>query len=145
MFKHTTLIGITLIFICIAANANAEAYKWIGTAGNTIYSQTPPPLGTPYEIVDSESVVSSSSSQPSTRELEYHLNSSRESRAEKQRLAESKQIQKENCNQAKSNLTALTGRGQVSIKEGDLYRKLNEKERQERIQSAKNSIDEFCK
>ena len=46
--------------------------------------------------------------------------------------------------QAKNNLTSLTSHGQVTIKEGELYRKLTEEERQERIQTANANIEEYC-
>ncbi len=61
-----------------------------------------------------------------------------------QQLTESNQIKQENCTQAKTNLTSLTSRGQVTLKEGDLYRKLTEEERQDRIKTANQSIEEFC-
>jgi hypothetical protein len=39
----------------------------------------------------------------------------------------------------------LQSHGQISIKEGDTYRKLTEVERQVRISEAQGHIDEFCK
>ena len=39
---------------------------------------------------------------------------------------------------------SFTSRGQVTIKEGELYRKLTEEERQDRIKPANQSIEEFC-
>lgn len=148
MWKSGTIVGIALASIFIASNANAQAYKWISPTGNTIYSQTPPPIGTPFELVDDESIAASNYGVSSTKKLNKNLDASREARekkkTEQQQLAESNQIKQENCAQAKTNLTSLTSRGQVTIKEGDLYRKLTEEERQERIKSANQSIEEFC-
>jgi hypothetical protein len=149
MWKSGTIVGIALASIFIATNANAEAYKWISPTGNTIYSQTPPPMGTPYELVNDASIASSNYGVSSTKDLRKNLDTSREAREKKkneqQQLAESNQIKQENCAQAKTNLTSLTSRGQVTIKEGELYRKLTEEERQDRIKTANQSIEEFCK
>lgn len=149
MWKSGIIVGAALASIFIATNANAQAYKWISQTGNTIYSQTPPPMGTPYELVDDASIASSNYGVSSTKDLSKNLDSSRETREKKkneqQQLAESNQIKQENCAQAKTNHTSLTSRGQVTIKEGELYRKLSEEERQDRIKAANQSIEEFCK
>lgn len=151
MLKIATQIGVTLIFVCLATSAQAEAYKWTDPTGNIIYSQTPPPIGTPFEVVEDTNLASTSTSknqQGNSGSLQESLDSNREKReekiSEKQRLAESEQIKKQNCSQAKKNLSALTSRGQVTIKEGELYRKLSEEERQERIKDAQSGVEEFC-
>tara|TARA_R110002074_G_scaffold346505_1_gene516878 strand:+ start:501 stop:950 length:450 start_codon:yes stop_codon:yes gene_type:complete len=148
MLKSGLICGIALAAAIITFNASAEAYKWTSPAGDTIYSQTPPPIGTPYELVDDRSIASTNFSSSNTSSIQKNLDSSRESReqkkAEQQQIAESNQIKKENCAQAKTNLTSLTSRGQVTIKEGELYRKLTEEERQDRIKTAHQSIEEFC-
>ena len=149
MLKLATQLGVTLVFVCLATLVQAQAYKWTDPAGNIIYSQTPPPIGTPFEVVDETNLASSTPSQQSSTDLlQDRLDSNREAREEKkneqERLAESEQIKQQNCSQAKKNLTALTSRGQVTIKEGELYRKLTEEERQERIVDAKSGIEEFC-
>jgi len=148
MWKSGTIVGIALALILSATSASAQAYKWVSETGNTIYSQTPPPYGTPFELVDDSSIASSNYGVSSTKNLKKNLDSSRETRekekTEKQQVAESKQIKQENCTQAKTNLTSLTSRGQVTIKEGELYRKLTEEERQDRIKTANQSIEEFC-
>ncbi len=41
-------------------------------------------------------------------------------------------------------MESLTSRGQVTLKEGDIYRKLTEEERQAKIQETQSQVDEFC-
>ena len=41
-------------------------------------------------------------------------------------------------------MESLTSRGQVTLKDGDLYRKLTEEERQEKIKETQAQVDEFC-
>ncbi len=148
MWKHITVAGLSITFACMASLALAQAYKWTDTSGNVIYSQTPPPLGTPYELVDDASIAATSFGVAGNKNLQEQVDASNKARDEKkaqeQLVAESEQIKQENCKQAQTNLTALTSRGQVTIKEGDLYRKLTEEERQARIQQANSSIEEFC-
>ena len=148
MWKSGTIVGIALTSILIATNASAQDYKWTSPTGDTIYSQTPPPIGTPFELVDDKSIARTNYGVSNTNNLQKNLDNSREAREEKkteqQQLVESNQIKQENCAQSKTNLTSLTSRGQVTIKEGDLYRKLTEEERQDRIKSANQSIEEFC-
>jgi len=146
MWKSGTIVGIALTLIFITTSANAQAYKWTSPTGSIIYSQTPPPIGTPYEVVDDASIASSNygvSSTKSSQKYQYSEEKQKQ-KTEQQQLAESNQIKQENCAQAKTNLTSLTSRGQVTIKEGELYRKLSEEERQDRIKSANQSIEEFC-
>ena len=148
MLKRASTLITAIAFACFASISLAQAYKWKDPNGNIIYSQTPPPLGTPYELVDDDSIAASSFGVASTGDLQQKLNDSQKARDEKKKqeqlVAESEQIKKDNCAQAKTNLTALTSRGQVTIKEGDLYRKLTEEERQDRITQANSSIEEFC-
>lgn len=148
MWKHIKIAGLAVAFMVLTTNVFAQAYKWTDDNGNIIYSQTPPPLGTPYELVDDSSIAATTFGVAETKSLQDRAESAKKTRDEKKEqetlIAESEQIKQENCMQAKNNLTGLTSRGQVTIKENGLYRKLTEEERQERIQQANNSIEEFC-
>ena len=144
-------LGITLAIMSLlllsTVDAASTAYKWVDGTGKTIYSQTPPPVGVPFEIVEQPDAASTSLTKNSSSlqdQVAKAQEARQEKKAEQQRIAESDQIKKENCAQANTNLTSLTSRGQVTIKEGDLYRKLSEEERQERIEDAKSQISEFC-
>lgn len=146
--NKTSLI-LFLFMLCASTSAYADTvvYKWLDGTGKVIYSQTPPPTGTPFEIVEKKTPVAlSTTSQPGSAVTAAE--SSQQSQAEKlreqERLAESEQIKAQNCKQAKTNLDSLNSRGQVTVKDGDLYRRLSEEERQERISSTQDQINEFC-
>lgn len=133
----------------ISASAFGGIYKWTAADGEIIYSQTPPPSGIDFEYVEDPSTASTGNS--SSQGLKNVQNQSGQAQPnrdqqlqDQQRLAESNQIKADNCKKAKQNLTNLTSRGQVTIKEGDLYRKLNEDERQAKIQESEALIQEFC-
>ena len=138
-----------ITLLSTTTHALAVVYKWSDSSGNVIYSQMPPPEGTIYEVVENSSLYEADTGNRSnTQAMQKRLDESRQARAERksqqERIAQSNKIKKENCQRANDNLNKLTSRGQVSIKENGLYRKLTEEERQQRIQTTQANIKEFC-
>lgn len=138
-----------IVFLMLATTATAgTVYKWVeGT--RTVYSQTPPPPGVKFEIVEEKraSVDTTAATDRTQRYGDAISDGQKRREAEKmerERIAESNKIKEENCQIARDNLASLTSRGQVTIKEGELYRKLTEEERQERIKTAEQGVSEFC-
>ena len=145
MNKISICFFFALVFAVAGVQADTVIYKWSDNSGKVIYSQTPPPSGTPFEVVKQEAPVPlGNAANNSNQQLSSVRPSRSEQRAEQERIAQSEQIRQENCAQAQTNLSSLTSRGQVTIKEGELYRKLTEEERQQRITEAQSQIDEFC-
>lgn len=134
------------LLVCAVAYATT-VYKW-NEDGKTIYSQTPPPPGVEFEIVikkdigKTTSVAKAKNSSGST--FEQRREERQQKKSEKEVLEESNRIKQENCAIAQRNKESLSSRGQVTIKEGDVYRKLTEEERQGRIQETQSQIEEFC-
>ncbi len=131
-------------FICTAGLAGT-VYKW-NEDGKTIYSQTPPPPGVKFEIVIEEDLgkttaVAKVDSNPGFDERQEQR---KQDQINNKVLEESNRIKKENCDIARNNMQSLKSRGQVTIKEGDIYRKLTEEERQAKIQETQELVDEFC-
>lgn len=143
-----TLTGILFALILCATAYAASVYKW-NEDGRTIYSQTPPPPGVEFEIVIEKDIGKSASvakAEPSSSGSTFEER--REQRLQKKNeqevLEESNRIKQENCAIAQRNMQSLSSRGQVTIKEGDIYRKLTEEERQGRIQETQSQIEEYC-
>ena len=144
------LIFFSLLIGMLAATSAfaGTVYKW-QDGNRTVYSQTPPPPGVKFEIVEEKRpTVDHTAAVDRTQNYEQALSERQEERAqqktERERVAESNKIKEENCQIARDNLASLTSRGQVTIKEGELYRKLTEEERQQRIKTAEQGITEFC-
>ncbi len=136
-----------VLMLCTAAYA-ATVYKW-NEDGRTIYSQTPPPPGIEFEIVIEKDLGKTKSvAKAEYRSSEIEFEERREQRLQKKTeeevLKESNRIKQENCAIAQKNMESLTSRGQVTIKEGDIYRKLTDEEKQAKIQETQASIDEYC-
>ena len=126
MLKQATYTGCMIGLLLISSGSLAGVYKWTASDGEVIYSQIPPPYGTSYEYVEDPAVSSKTSSRQSVGDIQKQLGKAKANRDQ--------QI----------NLSNLTSRGQVTIKEGDLYRKLDENERQSMIKETQAAIDEFC-
>ena len=52
MAKLGISLTIMTLLLLSTVDAASTAYKWIDGTGKTIYSQTPPPVGVPFEIVE---------------------------------------------------------------------------------------------
>ena len=135
------------LLLCSAAYATT-VYKW-NEDGKIIYSQTPPPPGVEFEVVIEKDFgkttnVATAGSASSGSTFEERQEQRQQEKTQKQLIEESNRIKQENCAIAKQNMESLTSRGQVTLKDGDLYRKLTEEERQEKIKETQAQVDEFC-
>ena len=143
-------LSVALLILAVSATAFATTvYKWDDENGKTIYSQTPPPPGIEFEIVVEKNIgrstsVAKAAPSSSGSTFEERREERLQKRQEKDVLEESNRIKQENCAIAQKNMESLTSRGQVTIKDGDIYRKLTEEERQGKIQETQDQIDEFC-
>ncbi len=143
----TLLATFLALAVCMVANAGT-VYKW-DEDGRTIYSQTPPSPGVKFEVIVEENIGKSTSvanAEPrySNSSFEQRRDERLQKKQEKEVLEESNRIKQENCAIAQNNMQSLTSRGQVTIKDGDIYRKLSEEERQTQIQQTQGQIEEFC-
>lgn len=135
------------LLLCSATYATT-VYKW-NENGKMIYSQTPPPPGVEFEVVIEKNIgkttnVTTAGSSSSGSAFEERQEQRQQEKTQKELVEESNRIKQENCAIAKQNMESLTSRGQVTLKDGDLYRKLTEEERQEKIQETQAQVDEFC-
>ena len=145
------LIALSLTLLMGSTVLAGPVYKWTED-GRIIYSQTPPKPGVEFEVVFEDDINKSSTSVAkvdadsprSGSTFEERRDERKKSEAEKKVLEESNKIKAENCAIATKNMESLTSRGQVTIKDGDIYRKLTEEERQAKIDETKEQVSEFC-
>jgi len=143
--------------LCIAAAllqspARGEMYKWTDPAGQIHYSQTPPPAGIKTDIIqgapppadDPDKII---------EDLTNQVDAMDETVAKQEGEAKEKSLRKEideayekNCIASRNNLASLQegGRKRYLTPDGQVIH-LSEEERQQRINEAKDQIDEFCK
>ncbi len=144
-----------LVAACLALIISSTAYagpvyKW-SDEGRVIYSQTPPAPGIEFEVVYQDSTGANTSvakaeatSSNSDDDFEKRREDRLQKKSDKQVQEESNKIKVENCAIATKNMESLTSRGQVTVKDGDIYRKLSEEERQTKIQETQEQVSEYC-
>lgn len=146
------MISKTLFAICLSLSLITLAhagpvYKW-NDEGRVIYSQTPPAPGIEFEVVYQDETGANTSVAKANTDASDDFDKRREERIEKKNdkkiQEESNKIKAENCAIASKNMESLTSRGQVTVKDGDIYRKLTEEERQAKIQETQEQVSEYC-
>ncbi len=140
---YTVCLALSLVTLAHAG----PVYKW-NDEGRVIYSQTPPAPGIEYEVVYQDESGSNTSVAKAETSSSDDFDKRREERIEKKNdkkvQQESDKIKAENCAIASKNMESLTSRGQVTVKDGDIYRKLSEEERQTKIQETQEQVSEYC-
>jgi len=139
--KICIVTGLTLF---LATSLQAASYKWTDEKGNVHYSQRPPP-GKQYEKIKIHKPPQPSDTKPAPS---YSSPSSSSgdtgSKAVEDEVAKNASIIKQNCEAAKKNLNVYQVYSRVKDKDGKI-RVVSPKEREEKIQAAKDAIREFCK
>lgn len=144
---QSSLIAAAAITLAISSlTANAEVhYRWTDDRGNPVHSDRPPPKGTPYEVVSTnsslvrrvdpdEGAVPAATEPTAGNEFE-------------QTDTNPKAVQKnaEQCKRARDNLETLNTKSRIQIRDdkGEL-RALSEKEKAEQREQATATISAHC-
>jgi hypothetical protein len=147
--KHLARAAAAIVALSMAATVQAEIYKWTDQNGKVQYSQTPPAGVNATAIMPAPPPPNAGQPDAALKQrlkgFEERREARKKSEAQQVEDKEAEKVRAENCQRARGNLTALQSHGQVSLKEGDTYRKLTEDERQVKISEAEAHIEEFCK
>ena len=145
-----------LASLCLSAAlltipASAEIYKWTDANGEIQYSQMPPPGGIKSEEIqgapppadDPDEVI---------EKLQGQVDAMDETLTKQENVSKEKALRKEiddayerNCTTAKNNLVKLQEGGKRRYLADGKVVHLTEVQRQQRINEAKDQVDEFCK
>ena len=145
------LTSLCVSFALLITPASAEIYKWTDASGETQYSQMPPPSGIKIEEIQG-STPPAESTDSSPDSLKEQVDAMNEDIAG-QEIEEKKQgLQKQiddayerNCTTATNNLAKLQAGGNKRYLTSDgKVTHLTEEQRQQRVNDAKDQIDEFC-
>ncbi|MGI9305566.1 MAG: DUF4124 domain-containing protein [Gammaproteobacteria bacterium] len=146
---HRIALTASLALLALTvAPAGADIYKCVDEDGNVNYVQSPLPnctkrvRGAPAQPADAEATKEKLETQ--LKEFDERRELEQASEEEIALRAQDKKVREMNCKRASANLQALMSRGQISVKEGEEYRKLPEEERQAKIEESKGHIEEFC-
>jgi len=143
--------------LCISAAllqspARGEMYKWTNAAGEVQYTQVPPPGEIKTEVIQGAPPPADDPDKINEK-LQNEVDAMDETRASQEAASKEKNLRQEidaayekNCNSSRNNLARLQegGRKRYLTPDGQVLH-LSEEERQQRINEAKDQIDEFCK
>lgn len=147
------LAALFLSATLLAPMAGAEIYKWTDANGEVQYSQVPPPSGVDSEEIQGALPPPEDSPDTAGESLQEQVDAMNEDLAEQEKVEKKEALRKEiddayerNCTTATNNLAKLQegGRKRYLTPDGQVTH-LTEEQRQQRINEAKDQIDEFCK
>jgi hypothetical protein len=155
--RFTHLLRWILTSLCVSSAlfvtpASAEIYKWTDAKGEIQYSQLPPPSGIKSEEIQG-STPPADNPDTTSDSLQGQVDALNEDLAgqeiEEKKSALQKQIDdayERNCTTSTNNLAKLQAGGNKRYLTPDgKVTHLTEEQRQQRINDAKDQIDEFCK
>ena len=134
----------------LPAHASDHIYKWVDAAGETHYTQLPPPEGiTATEVRRTPATDSSGADaqlQQQVEAMDKRLEAREKAETNAEMEAEIARVSRENCEIARKNLAELQQGGVKRYRTGDgQVIRLTEEDRQQRIAEANSQIQEFCK
>ena len=146
-----------VVSLCISAAllqspARGEMYKWTNAAGEVQYTQVPPPGGIKTEVIQGAPPPADDPDKINEK-LQNEVDAMDKTLTRQEGEAKEKSLRKEideayekNCISSRNNLAKLQegGRKRYLTADGQVIH-LSEEERQQRINEAKDQIDEFCK
>jgi Domain of unknown function (DUF4124) len=137
--------GLTLP--ALQANANNEYYRWKDGQGNPVHSDRPPPQGTPYEVISTESKNVRKVARDEDRGASNKSKLEDEARTAANEHREQPSVDKNPtyCEQAKQNLQTLETAPRIRILGNDgEYRFLSDDERDQQKKTAQANISVYC-
>lgn len=141
------LFALLLLLALASPTALAATYKYQDESGNTVYSQNPPENpNTPYEIlsnISSHARPGSNSPPPSSSPSPSLQQDEEENDTVAREQQQAQQIREDNCKAAKKNLEIYTVYRRILNEEGEAVR-IDDEERQQKIDEAKQAIQDFC-
>ena len=145
------LRGLTVLLLttaCVAANASDTFYRWEDARGNPVNSDRPPPAGTPYEVISTESSmvrrVNTADAPPAAGDDKPEQAPSEQTTrvvGGQVKIVKNPEV----CAQARENLATLEVAPRVRLRGADgEYRYLTDEERQEQEKRARDTIAVHC-
>ncbi len=152
-----------MLFLPALAFADSSVYRWTDAAGQVNFSQTPPPIGIKYDLIQGGKVASTtpsaaggassrgrSADETHAREQEFIKNAEAERKAkneakEKEKAAKAESLVK--CAAARERATFLeehTARGLITKADDGNYARVDEAEFRKQLDSAKKDVATNC-
>jgi len=140
-----------IVALLLACTAQAGMYRWVDDNGMTVYSQTPPPDRDAHTLKPLPPPAASP--EQAQRQLDQQLQQKNDYMEDRELAAEQRRNEQderklieENCRRARSNLENLEDatRRLLLMPDGS-YQRLTEEDRQQRMQEARELLDQHCR
>lgn len=147
MKRLSQILGLFLMLAMASPSVLAATYKYQDETGSTVYSQNPPEnADTPYEVlgdIPSHAQPGRTPAPPAETRAPETPPDEEPNEAIEQQLQQAKKTRQENCDTAKKNLEIYTVYRRVRNEDGEVVR-IDDNERQQKIDEAKQAIQDFC-
>jgi len=120
-----------------------QIYKWVDAQGVTHFGAQPP-SGQAAETLSTATPPPKPASAPAAPEQAEAPEQEEIDRQVRQQVAEQEAKRREYCTSLRTNLAQLQNNPRVRVDEGGEVRRLNEEERQARIEEARQKLKENC-
>lgn len=142
----TSLIGLT----AFSASLDAKAiYKWKDEKGNVQYSQTKPPKGVEYTVLnyrqEKGTVVSGEKKSSQAQVSEEDKVLAKQAAQQQQINSQQDELNRKNCQISQNNLKVLENQTRIQVEENGERRLLTDKERADKLKEAQDNVAKFCK
>jgi hypothetical protein len=152
--KFLVVLTLALAPALALAQAQAHFYKWTDAAGNTQYSDQPPPKGTSYVRIEKELTpevsTSPGASGKSAAEVDFELKRQQQAEAEKQKKDDTKEQEAEakqaQCQRAQGRLKMFQDGGRLMrVNAGGEREFMSDDEIRDEVGKAQQDVDQQCK
>ncbi|GIX21744.1 MAG: hypothetical protein KatS3mg121_0527 [Gammaproteobacteria bacterium] len=144
-------IRVACLALLWTASAQAAVYKWRDETGATVYSQSPPPPGVPYERVGTPPPPADAGAdlealRERLRALEEEKAAQAKDRETAEQAAERERRRREDCARLRADIDVLSsGRRVRQADDQGEYVVLGEEERLARLEQARALYEEHCR
>ncbi|MFQ5645012.1 MAG: DUF4124 domain-containing protein [Thiogranum sp.] len=141
-------ITMAILMTTLALPAGATMFKWTDANGKTQYGQFPPAGVEATRIKSAPDPKSAPARKPldqQMKELDQQLEARETAEAEAAAKKQNAEIRKQNCANARKNITQLGyGGNRLAQMPDGSYKRLDEAEKQKMIKKNEDAIKEFC-
>ena len=151
-FKIISLAAAFSVFAFASHADSRPIYKWKDTNGNIQYSQTKPPSGVQFTVLNYRATKDAAAKPQISNSSSTKVQTTKEDEIlakqaiDQQSVATQQDVlNKKNCKISQTNLQVLESKMRIQVEEDGKKRMLTDKERMDKLTQAKENVDKFCK
>lgn len=140
---RSVILASGLLLAMSGTVAAGQIYKWVDAQGVTHFGAQPP-SGQSAEAISTATPQPKPAAAPATSETDNVPEQEEIDRKVRQQVAEEEAKRREYCTSLRTHLAQLQNNPRIRLEEAGEIRRLNEEERQARIEEARHKLQENC-